>query len=157
MANRMILNETAWFGRGAVGALTDEVKSVTTVEELLAQQKACDAAPTCILLKNSGLHIELQIDANGRIGKDDSAHINDVSSCRNVIRCSRNGRNNFFHTLGIKGILVMAPSSINRIFSVTRLFCCRSRNQHIFAPSIRNARTSLIAIPCFFLSKAVYK
>ncbi|MFR0226515.1 hypothetical protein, partial [Escherichia coli] len=24
MANRMILNETAWFGRGAVGALTDE-------------------------------------------------------------------------------------------------------------------------------------
>ena len=26
MANRMILNETAWFGRGAVGALTDQVK-----------------------------------------------------------------------------------------------------------------------------------
>ncbi len=26
MANRMILNETAWFGRGAVGALTDEVE-----------------------------------------------------------------------------------------------------------------------------------
>ena len=26
MANRMILNETAWFGRGAVDALTDEVK-----------------------------------------------------------------------------------------------------------------------------------
>ena len=25
MANRMILNETAWFGRGAVAALTDEV------------------------------------------------------------------------------------------------------------------------------------
>ena len=26
MANRMILNETAWFGRGAIDALTDEVK-----------------------------------------------------------------------------------------------------------------------------------
>lgn len=26
MANRMILNETAWFGRGAVGALTDEIQ-----------------------------------------------------------------------------------------------------------------------------------
>ena len=26
MANRMILNETAWFGRGAVGALTDEAE-----------------------------------------------------------------------------------------------------------------------------------
>jgi lactaldehyde reductase len=25
MANRMILNETAWFGRGAVAVLTDEV------------------------------------------------------------------------------------------------------------------------------------
>ena len=25
MANRMILNETAWFGRGAVSALCDEV------------------------------------------------------------------------------------------------------------------------------------
>ncbi|NUD82914.1 malate synthase G, partial [Escherichia coli] len=36
------------------------------------------AAPTCILLKNNGLHIELQIDTNGRIGKDDPAHINDV-------------------------------------------------------------------------------
>lgn len=36
------------------------------------------AALTCILLKNNGLHIELQIDANGRIGKDDPAHINDV-------------------------------------------------------------------------------
>lgn len=24
MANRMILNETAWFGRGAINALTDE-------------------------------------------------------------------------------------------------------------------------------------
>ena len=36
------------------------------------------AAPSCILLKNNGLHIELQIDANGRIGKDDPAHINDV-------------------------------------------------------------------------------
>lgn len=36
------------------------------------------AAPTAILLKNNGLHIELQIDASGRIGKDDPAHINDV-------------------------------------------------------------------------------
>ncbi|EPS0029083.1 malate synthase G [Escherichia albertii] len=35
-------------------------------------------APSCILLKNNDLHIELQIDANGRIGKDDPAHINDV-------------------------------------------------------------------------------
>ncbi|WDB78232.1 malate synthase G [Escherichia albertii] len=35
-------------------------------------------APSCILLKNNGLHIELQIDANGRIGKDDPACINDV-------------------------------------------------------------------------------
>ncbi|WP_260861461.1 lactaldehyde reductase [Citrobacter sp. Marseille-Q6884] len=43
MANRMILNETAWFGRGAVGALTDEVirrgyrKALIVTDENLVQ------------------------------------------------------------------------------------------------------------------------
>ncbi|XPE65445.1 hypothetical protein ACNKHR_18035 [Shigella flexneri] len=32
-----------------------------------------------ILLKNNGLRIELQIDANGRIGKDDPAHVTMLS------------------------------------------------------------------------------
>lgn len=36
------------------------------------------AVLTCILLKNSGPHIEPQIDANRRIGKDGPAHISDA-------------------------------------------------------------------------------
>ncbi|MEN6669123.1 malate synthase G [Psychrobacter sp. B38] len=35
-------------------------------------------APTGILLKNNGLHVEIQIDASHPVGKDDPAHIKDV-------------------------------------------------------------------------------
>ncbi len=35
-------------------------------------------SPTGILLKNNGLHVEIQIDANHPVGKDDPAHIKDV-------------------------------------------------------------------------------
>ena len=35
-------------------------------------------APTTVLLKHHGLHIEIQIDATGPIGKTDAAHVNDV-------------------------------------------------------------------------------
>ena len=34
--------------------------------------------PTGVLLKNNGLHVEIQIDASHPVGKDDPAHINDV-------------------------------------------------------------------------------
>ena len=36
------------------------------------------AAPSVILLKNNGLHFEIQIDANSVIGKTDAAGIKDV-------------------------------------------------------------------------------
>ncbi|MFT3801517.1 MAG: malate synthase G [Burkholderiaceae bacterium] len=36
------------------------------------------ASPAAILLKNNGLHFEIQIDANDAIGKTDSAHVKDV-------------------------------------------------------------------------------
>jgi len=35
-------------------------------------------APTTVLLKHHGLHIEIQIDATGPIGKTDAAYVNDV-------------------------------------------------------------------------------
>ena len=43
MANRMILNETAWFGRGAVGALTDEVKRRGYQKALIVTDKNAGA------------------------------------------------------------------------------------------------------------------
>lgn len=36
------------------------------------------AAPTGVLLKNNGLHVEIQIDANHHVGKDDGAHVKDL-------------------------------------------------------------------------------
>ena len=44
MANRMILNETAWFGRGAVGSLTDEVKRRGYQKALIVIKRWCNAA-----------------------------------------------------------------------------------------------------------------
>ncbi|MFN3586796.1 MAG: malate synthase G, partial [Moraxellaceae bacterium] len=36
------------------------------------------AAPTGVLLKNNGLHVEIQIDATHHVGKDDLAHVKDL-------------------------------------------------------------------------------
>jgi malate synthase len=36
------------------------------------------AAPTGVLLKNNGLHVEIQVDAAHHVGKDDTAHVKDL-------------------------------------------------------------------------------
>ena len=36
------------------------------------------AAPTGVLLKNNGLHVEIQVDASHQVGKDDLAHVKDL-------------------------------------------------------------------------------
>lgn len=36
------------------------------------------AAPTGVLLKNNGLHVEVQVDASHHVGKDDAAHVKDL-------------------------------------------------------------------------------
>src|SRR5690606_28610955 len=35
-------------------------------------------SPTAVLLRNHGLHIEIQFDANHYVGRDDAAHIKDL-------------------------------------------------------------------------------
>ncbi len=51
--------------------------SLRLPEQFVGYQGESDA-PTAVLLKHHGLHIEIQIDAAGPIGKTDAAHVNDV-------------------------------------------------------------------------------
>ncbi|MBC7514766.1 MAG: malate synthase G [Herminiimonas sp.] len=55
---------------GSIAALAEEAKFV-------GHQGAADA-PTAILLRNNGIHIEIQIDRTTPIGKDDPAGMSDV-------------------------------------------------------------------------------
>ncbi|PKO56406.1 MAG: malate synthase G, partial [Betaproteobacteria bacterium HGW-Betaproteobacteria-21] len=64
------------------GQLAVTLKTGTTVglqqAEKFAGFQGDAAAPTAVLLKNNGLHIEIQIDRNGLVGKSDAAGVNDL-------------------------------------------------------------------------------
>ncbi|MGN6315251.1 malate synthase G [Trinickia sp.] len=63
-------------GRLIVRTKTGEA-SLATPAQFVGYQGEPDA-PSAVLLKQNGLHIEIQIDANAPIGKTDAAHVNDV-------------------------------------------------------------------------------
>lgn len=54
-----------------------ETTTLAAPEKLVGYQGTTDA-PTAILLKNNDIHIEIQIDRNHPIGKDDAAGVKDI-------------------------------------------------------------------------------
>lgn len=65
-------------GGKLVVALTGGGKTGLAEEAKFAGYLGDAAAPTHVLLRNNGLHIEIRIDASTPTGKDDAAHISDV-------------------------------------------------------------------------------
>ena len=73
-------DSTAYFVKGGqlIVALQDGSETGLAQPEKFVGYKGEEIAPSSILLRNNGLHIEIQIDKNGAIGKDDAAGVNDV-------------------------------------------------------------------------------
>ncbi|MBO44302.1 MAG: malate synthase G [Rhodospirillaceae bacterium] len=63
---------------GTLSVLTDSGESGLKDPGQFAGYQGNAENPTSILLKHNGLHIEIQINANHPIGKDDKAHVSDV-------------------------------------------------------------------------------
>ncbi|HBO95371.1 MAG: malate synthase G [Pseudomonadales bacterium] len=71
---------TAYFVKGGqlVVALKDGSETGLAQAEKFVGYKGAEIEPSSILLCNNNLHIEIQIDKNGAIGKDDAAGVNDL-------------------------------------------------------------------------------
>lgn len=70
--------------------LEDGQKTGLKEAEQFAGYQGEQSAPTSILLKNNGLHIDIQIDANHPIGKTDPANVKDVvveSAITSIMDC----------------------------------------------------------------------
>ncbi|MGF6262487.1 malate synthase [Paraburkholderia youngii] len=60
-----------------VVALKNGTTALKTPAQLVGYQGDA-SAPSAVLLKHNGLHVEIQIDANDPVGKTDAAHVKDV-------------------------------------------------------------------------------
>lgn len=65
-------------GQQLMVALSDAAPSALAEPAQFVGYQGTLDAPTSLLLKHNGLHIEIQIDSNHPIGKTDSAHVKDV-------------------------------------------------------------------------------
>ncbi|MFL6641959.1 MAG: malate synthase G, partial [Paraburkholderia graminis] len=64
-------------GGKLVIALKNGTSELQTPAQFIGYQ-GDESAPSAVLLKHNGLHVEIQIDANDPIGKTDAAHVKDV-------------------------------------------------------------------------------
>jgi malate synthase len=73
-------DSTAYFVKGSqlIIALKDGSETGLAQPEKFVGFNGAEIEPSSILLRNNNLHIEIQIDKNGAIGKDDAAGVNDL-------------------------------------------------------------------------------
>ncbi len=82
----VLLNESDWRSAAMTQSVAPSAQQTPPVEHGIgladpaqfAGYRGAADAPTAILLKHNGLHIEIQIDADHPIGKSDPAHVSDV-------------------------------------------------------------------------------
>ncbi|MAL98640.1 MAG: malate synthase G [Alteromonadaceae bacterium] len=89
---RRFLNESAPLAKGsyadAVGYAINNGKLIVKLQNgeetglkdsaQFAGYQGAESSPTAVLLKNNGIHFEIQFDPSHPIGKDDPAHVKDV-------------------------------------------------------------------------------
>ena len=63
---------------GVLKMMTPNVETTLQISEQFAGYSGKPENPTSVLLKKNGLHIDLQINPDGQIGKTDQAGINDI-------------------------------------------------------------------------------
>jgi len=74
------VDSTAYFvqnGKLLVTLRGGQITGLADPTQFIGHQGSCEA-PSSILLKNNALHIDIQIDSNGLIGREDQAGINDL-------------------------------------------------------------------------------
>ena len=64
-------------GRLQVGLKNGETQALARPEQFIGYQGSA-SAPSAVLLKNNGLHVEIQIDTNSPIGRTDAAGVKDL-------------------------------------------------------------------------------